>query len=59
MATSSIHSEFIIEDENALDNLDMAFANPRELPKVKPVSEEEENRVFETAKKWIYSQSEK
>ena len=57
MATSSIYDVCIIKDEKALDNLDKAFANPREFPKVKPIMEKKQKKTLETAKKWMYSHS--
>ena len=57
MATSSIHDTCVIKDEKALDNLEKAFANPREFPKAKPVTESEQKKTLEIAKKWMYSHS--
>jgi hypothetical protein len=58
MATSSIHSKFIIKDKKALDNLDKAFENQRQLPDIKPSDDDKKERSLKKAEKWMLSHSE-
>jgi len=58
MAMSSIHGTVIIKNEKALVNLDKAFANPRELPKAKPITEADEKAGMEAFDKWLFGRSE-
>ena len=57
MATSSIHNACIIKDEAALNNFIKALENPRQLPDVKPITEEERRKGKEAFDTWLLNHS--